>query len=146
MSLLLNGYPPNFITKQFNRLLHSNHPISESKQMDEHVYHRMHQILLHQPTRREQQLNKMIKDPIESPLVLQPQIWNSKLMYPRYLFDSGLSTNLPHEFIKWWKEYYSYPGSSVYDVKVRLVAKTHRTLESFFIHKKPSREMLTKME
>ncbi|KAF9761757.1 hypothetical protein NGRA_2406 [Nosema granulosis] len=146
VSLLLNGYPPNFITKQFHRLIHSNHGMPMLELMNEHDYHRIHQTLLHQPTRREQQLNKMSKDPIESPLVLQPSIWNSKVMYPQYLFDSGISTHLRRDFIEWWKEYYACPGSSVYDVKVRLVAKTHRTLESFFIHKKPPREMLTKME
>ena len=146
VSLLLNGYPPNFITKQFHRLLHSNNTMPVLKLMNEQIYHNMHHILLHQPTRREKQLNKMIKDPVQSPSVLQPQVWNSKVMYPSYLFDRGLSTNLQQEFIQWWKEYYAYPGSSVYDVKVRLVAKTHRTLETFFIHKKPPREMLTKME
>ncbi len=117
-----------------------------SKSMNEQAYFRVHQILLHQPTRREKQLKQMMKDPIESPLVLQPRVWNKKLMYPRYLFDRGLSTHLRREFLKWWKEHYAYPGSSVYDVQVRLVVKTHRTLENFFIHKKPPREMLTKME
>ena len=147
VSLLLNGYPPNFITKQFHRLLHSNNVMLVSRSMNEQVvYHRVHQLLLHQPTRRETQLNKMTNDPVGSPLVLQPQIWNAKVMYPRYLFDSDLSTHLRNEFIQWWKEHYAYPGSSVYDVKVRLVAKTRRTLESFFIHKKPPRAILTKME
>ena len=144
--LLLNGYPPNFITKQFHRLLHSNHVRFVSDSIDEHVYHRTHQLLLHQPTRRGQKLNKMLEDPIESPIVLRPYVWNSKVMYPRYLLDQDQSVQLRRDFMKWWKEYYTYPGSYVYDVRVRLVATTQPTLEHFFIHKKTSRPMLTKME
>ena len=100
VSLLLNGYPPNFITKQFHRLFYSNNTMFMSKPTNEQVYHHMHQLILHQPTQREKQLNQMVKDPIESPLVLQPQRWNCKIMYPRYLLDSRLSRHLQGQFIK----------------------------------------------
>ncbi len=88
----------------------------------------------------------MMEHSIESPFVLQPKTWNCKIMYPRYVFDSGQSIDLPKQFYKWWKTYYTCAGSPVHDVKVRLVTKTNSTLERFFIHKKPPREMLTKME
>jgi hypothetical protein len=146
MSLLLNNYPPNFISKQFYRFFHLNHAMPVLKQLNEQVYHHLHQTLLNQPTRREKQLHQMVQDPIVSPLVLQPKIWNHKIIYPRYLFDSAQSNNLPKEFYKWWKTYYDNPILPVHNVKIRLVANTNRTLESFFIHKKPPREMLTKME
>jgi hypothetical protein len=88
----------------------------------------------------------MMQDPIRTPSVLQPKIWNKELMYPCYLFDIGLTLRLPIEFYKWWKTYYAFPGSSVESVMVRLVTTTSRTLESFFIYKKPPREILTRME
>jgi hypothetical protein len=78
--------------------------------------------------------------------VLQPKIWNKKLMYPHYMFNSGQSIDFPKEFFKWWKTYYDSPTSPIHDVQIRLVADTNRTLESFFIHKKPPRDILTKME
>lgn len=146
VSLLLNNYPPSFITKQFHRLTRSNNVMLTSAQMHEELYFGIHQKLLHQPTRREKQLSKMLRNPIQAPTILQPQVWNCKVMYPRYLFDGGLSKDLRHEFMRWWQEYYAHPGSPVYDVKVRLVETTHRTLESFVIQKKPPRAMLTKME
>jgi hypothetical protein len=138
--------PPPFITKQFHRLLHSNQSNFILEEMNEQVYGQLHERLLHQPTRHEQQLKKMMINPIESPLVLQSPVWNSKVMYPRYLYDQEQSVYLRDIFMKWWKEYFLYPGSPVNDVKVRLVADTQRTLENFFIHKKPRRELLTKME
>ena len=147
MSLLLNNYPPNFISKQFNRFFQLNQAMSVLDQLDEHVYQQLHQKLLHQPTRREKQLHDMIQDPIVSPFVLQPKIWNHKIMYPHYLFDSEQSSNFRKQFYKWWKTYYAASSIlPVHNVHVRLVADTNRTLENFFIHKKPPRDVLTKME
>jgi hypothetical protein len=146
VTLLLNDYPPSFIFNQFNRFFLRNHAIPVLKQLNVHVYHRLHQTLLHQPTRREKLLAKMMQDPVKSPSVLQPKIWNHKLMYPRYLFDSGRSIHFPKEFYRWWKIYYNQPTLPIHNVKIRLHAITHRTLESFFIYKKPPRELLTKME
>ena len=147
VSLLLNSYPPNFISKQFHRFFQLNHAMSVLNQWDEHVYQRLHQTLLHQHTRREKQLIIMMQDPILSPTVLQPKIWNHKLMYPHYRFDSEQSSDFPREFYKWWKTYCAAsPTLPAHNVQIRLVADTNRTLESFFIHKKPSRDVLTKME
>jgi hypothetical protein len=146
MSLLLNRYPPNFISKQFNRFFHLNNAMPVLNQLNEQVYQRLHQTMLNQPTRREKKLDLMIQDPVRAPLVLQPKIWNKQLMYPRYLFDNNLTVQFPNEFYKWWKTNYAFTGSPVEHVKVRLVANTNRTLEHFFIHKKPPKEILTKME
>jgi len=147
VSLLLNNYPPNFISKQFNRFFQLNHALPVLNQLDKQVYHRLHQTALHQPTRREKQLNSMMNDSVVKPTVLQPKIWNHKLLYPRYMFDSGQSIDFPKEFYEWWKTYYgASPILPAHNVQIRLVADTNRTLEGFFIHKKPPRDMLTKME
>ncbi len=115
-------------------------------QLNEQVYRQLHQTLLHQPTRREKKPNTMMQHPVENPFVLQPKIWNKELMYPRYLFDTSLTTNLLKQFYKWWKTYYAFPGSPLQHIKVILFTNTNPTLESFFIHKKPRRQILTKME
>ena len=88
----------------------------------------------------------MMQEPIESPKVSEPKIWDGKVMYPRYLFDTASTTALPRKFYEWWHRYYTYTGSPVANVRVRLVANTHRTLETYFIRKKPPREILTRME
>jgi hypothetical protein len=146
ISLLLNNYPPHFITLQFNRFFHLNKAIPVWTELNEQVYSHLHQKLLYQPTRREKQLQTMMQDPVTMPLVLQTKIWNRQLMFPRYLFDSALIINFRKEFSKWWKKYYAFPGSPAEQVKVTTVANTNRTLENFFIHKKPPKEILTKME
>ena len=115
-------------------------------ELDEEVYHRLHTQSLHQLTRREKQLGSIIQDPVRNPVVLQQKIWNSDMLRPRYLFGSGLTIHLQKQIYTWWKTYYAFPGSPVENVKVQIVTNTNRTLESFFIHKKPPREILTKIE
>ena len=114
--------------------------------MNEQVYSCLHQTLLHQPTRREKQLRTMLQDPVREPAVLQPKIWDRQLMFPRYLFDSALTTTFQKNFKKWWKGNHAISGSPAKQVRVQLVPNTNPALETFFIHKKPSRELLTRME
>ena len=46
VSLLLNNYPPKFISTQFHRFFQLNHAMPVLNQWDEHVYQRLHQTLL----------------------------------------------------------------------------------------------------
>lgn len=41
--------------------------------LNQNVYKQLHETLLHQPTRREKQLTKMIEDPIRTPVVYSPK-------------------------------------------------------------------------
>ncbi|CAF1102012.1 unnamed protein product [Rotaria sordida] len=77
MSLLLNSYPPIFITKQIYRFFQLNNVMPVLNQLNDPVYHRQHQKLLYQPTRREKQLHLMTQDPIRSPtpILLQHKLY-----------------------------------------------------------------------
>jgi len=143
MSLLLNHYPPNFITKHFNRFFALNNAIPVFHEINPRVYNELHESLLHQSTRREKQLSKMIQDPIRYPTVLQPKIWNSQILYPRYKFDSSLSKHFQSKFQIWWKTYYGFHASPIENIQVKMVADTNPTLEQNFIQKKPSKLLLT---
>jgi len=146
MSLLLNNYSPKFISAHFHRFFQVNNAISVLKELDEDVYQRLHQNLLYQPTRRENNLKDMTKDPVQFPVVLQTKTWNRTVMYPRYTFESGPISGFPTAFYKWWHKYYTYSGSPLNRIQVQLVANTNRTLENFFIYKKPPRELLRRMD
>ena len=146
MSLLLNHYPPKFIRKQFYRFFQSNDAMSVWQELNETVYHRLHRRLLYQPTRREKLLKNMLQNPIHSPTVLQMEVWDKNIMFPRYQFDSSTSNDFKNQFYRWWKTYYAFNGSPLQHVKVRLVPNTDRTLETFFIHKKPEKGILCRMD
>lgn len=106
------------------------------------TYHALHRITLHRSTRREKHTTEITIDPIESPAVLQDKIWDSSVMYPKYLFDRAFTVHLHDRFHKWWNHFYRYPGSPVRLVHVYLTSTTNRTLEQFLIKKKPSKRML----
>ncbi|CAF1281973.1 unnamed protein product [Rotaria sp. Silwood1] len=138
MSLLLNSYPPNFITKQFHRFFLLNNAMSVLTELNEDAYHHLHQTLLQQPTRGEKNHFNMMHDPIAKPVVLQPKIWKKEVMYPCYLYGTSLTSNLPNQFCKWWQTYYAFTESPLEHIKLMIVGNTNRTLESFLIRKKPS--------
>ena len=69
VSLLLNSYPPKFVSQQFHRFFHLNDAISVRTEFNQNVYSRLHHNLLYQPTRREKQLKPMMEDPIQNPVV-----------------------------------------------------------------------------
>ncbi|CAF5077007.1 unnamed protein product, partial [Rotaria magnacalcarata] len=56
LSLLLNEYPPSFISKHFIRFFEMNNATSVLNSLNTEAYHALHQKLLHQPTRREKQM------------------------------------------------------------------------------------------
>jgi hypothetical protein len=142
MSLLLGQYPPNLISDQFLRFFQVHNAMSVYKQLDRHVYQRLHQQLIHKITEKEKKLINSMKDPVKYPAILQKKPWDRTVMYPRYLFQSGPVTIFSYQFHLWWKKHYQYPGSPVRNIKVRIIPKTNRTLAQFFIHKKPPRTML----
>ncbi|CAF4257911.1 unnamed protein product, partial [Adineta steineri] len=47
LSLLLNGYPPYFITQQFNRFFYLNNRLSILQQINEQIYSHLHHNLLY---------------------------------------------------------------------------------------------------
>ena len=64
MSLLLNDYPPAFIIKHVSRFFDQYNAQSVLKQLKEQDYYKLHQKLLHQPTRREKQLQATPADDV----------------------------------------------------------------------------------
>ncbi len=146
VSLLLSDYPPKLIYNQFLRFFQVNHAELVLKQLDQQAYHQLHQRVLHQATQKLNQRNYTLRDIVKNPPVLQTKPWDSKVMYPQYTFESGPRLQFSQKFYSWWTKHYQYPESPVKNVQIRLISKTNRTLETLLIHKKPSQDILTRME
>ncbi|CAF1195729.1 unnamed protein product [Adineta ricciae] len=125
VSLLLNDYPFDFIAEHFQRFFDINNAQKLS--------------------RREKQLQSMMQnyDQVPGALVVKP--WNTKLMYLKFIFESGPTRNLQPAFYKCWTKWYKYSGSIVGDVKVTSCIHTNPTLERLFVRKKPAKELLQKL-
>lgn len=147
VSLLLNDYPSDFISQQRNRFFEVNHAMLVWTESNKQDYDELHHKLLHTLTKREKQLMMMMtEDPIRTPSVLQMKPWDTSVMYVRYLFDSSNAMDFQRRFLAWWKIYYIDSNSPMRDVDLRLIPRTGSTLENFFIRKKPSKNVLKKLE
>ena len=147
MTLLLNEYPPAFISEHFHRFFQLNDAVPVLTKLDATVYHALHQKLLHQPTRREKELQGMNTaiDQIPDEL-MRRKPWNPNILYARYQFESGPRQQFPKEFRKWWHEYFVKTQSNADHVKVNFAINSNQTLEDFLVHKKPPREILKRRE
>ena len=145
MTLLLNKYPPTFIFKYFNRFFELNNAVSVLKQLDAQAYQESHQKLLNQPTRREKELRGVATDRDQIPEKLRKfKPWNPNILYAKYKFESAPRLDFPKTFRMWWHEHFVHTESNAAHVAVKLSIKNNQTLEKFFVHKKPPREMLRK--
>jgi hypothetical protein len=143
MALLLNEYPPGFISKHINRFFRLNDAIPVLTNLDANVYHKLHQKLLHHPTRREKQLQAMPTEMDQIPEDLQRyKPWNSNIVYAGYKFETGPRLELRKEIRTWWQEYFVRTESNAAHVNVKFAVKNNQTLEQLFVHKRPPREML----
>ncbi|CAF3553728.1 unnamed protein product, partial [Rotaria socialis] len=143
VTLLLNNYPPKFITNQFLRFFQVNRADVLIKRSDEQSYQILHQKLLYQPTLCETQNKNNEKKVALLPPILEIKPWDSKVMYIPYKFETGTTSKFPQHFLQWWKKNYVYPGSPANRIRIRLIPTINKTLQHFFIQKKPSKTILT---
>ncbi|CAF1388560.1 unnamed protein product [Rotaria magnacalcarata] len=108
MSLLLNDYPPAFISKHFLRFFQINKVLPILQQSDATMYDKLHNMLLHQPTRREKQLQKQssIDNTGIPEFLLRDKPWNANILYVPHRFETGPALTFKHRFRAWWKKYY----------------------------------------
>ena len=78
--------------------------------MNSGTYDELHRTLLHQSTQRETKLATTMQDPVRNPPVLQPRVWDKKVIYAHYFYDGSQSKMFREKFFGWWKEHYAYPG------------------------------------
>ena len=143
MSLLLNDYPPSFVTSQIDRFFRLHKAVLVRNELDPADYYRLHQKHLHSSTRRELAIAQQIQDLIKSPAVLQEKKRDRAVAYPSYTFEAAYTVNFHDHFHKWWNYFYRYPRLPVRSVTVYLTAATHQTLDQQLINKKPPRHILT---
>ena len=126
LMLLLNGYPPRFVSYQFKRFFDGNCA----------RYGELHQTLIQQPTRREREREESIQDH-------QPQSdYNKKEIQVYFTFESGPKLEFKKELHRLWRKHYIYPGSPMNNVTLKIGTQSHRSLHQLLVKKKPPRAML----
>ncbi|CAF1448082.1 unnamed protein product, partial [Adineta steineri] len=135
-TLLLNGYPPNFISYHFKQLFQKNNVMSLMEQLDEDVYRELHRQSLMQPTRREKQKQSIALD--DHP----QQNNNPRNIRVYFTFESGPMLKFPQELKKLWKKHYIDKNSTMKNVHLKIGTRSNKNLNQLFIKKKPPKAML----
>jgi hypothetical protein len=126
LMLLLNGYPPRFVSYHFKRFFEKNSA----------AYAELHHTLIQQPTRRERELEASSNDQ------QQRADYNKKEILVYLTFESGPKLELKKELRRLWREHYIYPGSPMNNVTLKIGTQSNRSLHQLLVKKKPPRSML----
>ncbi|CAF2880042.1 unnamed protein product [Rotaria sp. Silwood2] len=143
MILLVNGYPPKFIQQHMKNFFIKYNAMNVWTELNTESYQQLHHELLYKPTRREQ---KVQLETNGTSLKKQTNYEHKDQIYLHYTFETGPLTNFKKEYRQIWNKYYVYPGSRLRNTRLILGTILNRTLQSLLIHKKPKRDILTKME
>jgi hypothetical protein len=143
LTLLLNGYPPRFISYHFKRFFEQSNAISLIEQLDNDTYSKLHQKLIVQPTRRERTQNTTILEQnVHLSNEIQQQQWSKKEIHVYYTYQSGPMSTFKHEIRSLWKKYYIYQGSSMNNTTLKINTSTSKSLHHLLVKKKPTRSKL----
>jgi hypothetical protein len=152
--LLINGYPPRFIKRHFDRFFRLNQATSVFMTLDTKQYENLHRKFLYLPTRREKKSSRQrttndkdnSEQTYENPDTVEKKRWNKKILILPHTFESGPLLDFKRQFRQLWAKFYVYQGSPMNDVRVMITTLSNPSLNDLLVHKKPSRSLLTKME
>ena len=99
VSLLSNHYAPVFIQLQTDRFFRLNSAMLAKNAMNPVVYQQLHQKSVNQNSRHGLKIFQSTQDLFRSPNVLQPNRWDTNVMYPRYTFDLTSTVHLNNRLI-----------------------------------------------
>ena len=145
MVLLLNGYPPKFISHYIKRFFSKFNAMSVWTELDSGAYQILHQQLLHKPTRREEQLQKTSDHTDDSLLQRQRREHKNQILI-HHTFESGPLLNFKSQYRQLWSKSYITSGTRIGKPRLIIGTINNPCLRSLFVSKKPPEEMLTKMD
>ncbi|CAF5050819.1 unnamed protein product, partial [Rotaria sp. Silwood1] len=139
----VSGYPPKFIQKHMKNFFIQHDAMNVWTELDGETYEQLHSTLLYKPTRRE---NKS-KVQTNGHLIQNRRNYKHKdQIYLHYTFENGPLLSFKKEYRRIWEKFYVYPSLRFKNTRLILGTILNRTLQSLLIHKKPKRDMLTRMQ
>ena len=138
--LLLNGYPPKFISYHFQKFSRQNNIGSFMDQLDQISYDKLHQRLLVQPTCREKQ--QQSTDFSRT----QRQISKKIEIYVHYTFESGPMLLFKQKLMNLWKQHFLNNNPSMNSIHLKIGTKCNRSMNRLLVNKKPSKDKLINNE
>lgn len=135
-TLLLNGYPPNFINYHFKKFFQKHNILSIIENLDITLYEQLHRTLLLQPTIKERQRQPQPQQQ------KQQQNIQAKDFFVHYTFESGPLVNIAKELKHLWNEHYINKNPIKQNIRLRFGTRSNKNLCQLLVKKKPSKAML----
>ena len=138
LTLLLNGYPPKFISYHFKQFFRLSNDIPVIEQLDDNIYRELHQELIYRPTRRERgpqnnRSSSILSQFPFSQLEQQRNDWQRKEIRVHFTFESGPILEFKHKLRHLWKKYYIYPDSPMNNVTLKISTRTNKSLYQLLV-------------
>ncbi|CAF1075446.1 unnamed protein product [Rotaria sordida] len=112
-------------------------------ELNSEAYQQLHSALIYKPTRRESKTKVEVNGHL---IENRKNYEHNDQIYLHYTFENGPLSDFKKEYRELWKKYYVYPGSHFKNTRLILGTILNRTLQSLLIHKKPKRDMLTRIQ
>ncbi|CAF3918662.1 unnamed protein product [Adineta steineri] len=145
LTLLLNGYPPKFISCHFKQFLQQNNVMSLMVELNDDIYQQLHDKLIRLPTRRERKQQQQQQQQQQNNLEqneLEIRKRNKKEIRVHFNYSSGPMLDFPQKLRQLWNKYYVYPGSLMNNVILNISPRTNKSLQHLLVKKKPPKSML----
>ncbi|CAF1154105.1 unnamed protein product [Rotaria magnacalcarata] len=149
IALLLNGYPPKFIQRCFQKFFKKNNVTSIYKDLHEETFQQFHVKLLNecqvkdhsseQPQQQQQQ--KSNKNEIDQKDNGKSEKKRRQLII-HYTYESGPLKTFNRVFRTIWEKHFCYTNSPLNNVRVILGTRINKTLDHLLVKKKPPRILL----
>ncbi|CAF4185657.1 unnamed protein product, partial [Rotaria sp. Silwood2] len=149
IALLLNGYPPKFISHHFKQFFKNYNASSIYQDLHAETYQQLHLQLLNEsittdqvPQQLEQQqLGQEINNGC---IKTKPKKQIELIIHYRY--ESGPLKKFSREFRKLWEKHFCYENSSLNNIRLILSTRSNKTLETLLVNKKPRRTLLRNID
>ena len=145
MVLLLNEYPPAFLSHHIKTFFTKFNAMSVWTELDEDAYQKLHHHLLYKPTRREKDVQEM-DEGTDNIIRTQKQTEPKNQIIIHHTFESGSLLNFKPQYRQLWETSYVSNGSRIGKPRLIIGTSNNPCLQSIFVWKKPSHQMLTRME
>ncbi|CAF5057596.1 unnamed protein product, partial [Rotaria sp. Silwood1] len=152
ISLILNGYSPNFIIYHFKKFFHKHNALSIYKELDSDKYQQLHELLLDESTKgktNENQQNQSKPQQQQQPQTEKPNEKvpiKQKQLILHYRYESGPLSKFNGEFRKLWEKHFCYEKSPLNSVRLILGTRSNPSLDRLLVKKKPASSLLRQLD
>ncbi|CAF3249045.1 unnamed protein product, partial [Rotaria sp. Silwood2] len=144
IALLLNGYPPKFITHHFKQFFKNYNASPIYQDLHVETYQQLHLQLLNESLTTDQVPQQQGNETSNGYIKTKPKKQIELIIHYRY--ESGPLKKFSRELRKLWEKHFCYENSSLNNIRLILGTRINKTLENLLDKKKPPRTLLRNID